>query len=332
MPPKTIEVKIAKKSAPKKSGASFAISKERIKKPVLKPIAKIRTFDEIIRDKTARAKVKRNITQELVKMKKPGIDSRTYSSPYAYIYADYLKGVKFEKIMRGVENRLTDLGISGRIHRLSQFKNLEEIIEEDVKRGVSTVVVVGDDAMVKEAINITADLNVALGIIPVGSGEDSIAALLGVPEGVAACDTLSQRIVDYLDIGKINNKIFLSRLSIFGQRTPIVCDGKYEIFSPGGDIVIYNLDLENKEKLIKKINVKDGRFEVLVKPKETLGMKLGFGKAKSNYSLFFAKEIIMKSTAVFSIYVDGKKNFYKEVEIKILPKKLKVIVGKNRLI
>jgi len=334
MPVKKIE-KIStsiKRSGAKASSASFELDKNEIKKERIKKTAvRARTFDEIIHDKTTRAKVKKNITQELLKIKKTGIDSRTYASPYAYIYADYLKNGKFEKMTRAIENRLTDLGISGKIHRLSQFKNLEELIEEDVRRGISTVVVVGDDNMVKEAIKITSDLDVALGIIPISNGQDSIASLLGIPEGVAACDILSQRILDRLDIGKINNKIFLSRLYIFGQRTPIICDGKYEIFSPGGEVIIYNLDLDTKEKLIKNVNVKDGKFEILVKPKEGLGTKL-FGKQKNNYSLFFAKEIIMKSSAVFSIYVDGKKNFYKDVEIEIMPKKLKVIVGKNRSI
>jgi diacylglycerol kinase family enzyme len=327
----------AKKSAPKKSGAPFGINGETEikKKPAIKrasaPAIRVRTFDEIINDKTARAKVKRNITRELLKIKKTGVESKTYSSPYAYIYADYLKNGKFEKLARAIENRLTDLGIGGKIHRLSQFKNLEEIIEEDARRGVTTVVVVGDDNMAKEALAIIADLDVTLGIIPVGGGEDEIANLLGIPEGVLACDTLSQRIVDYLDIGKINNKIFLSRLYIAGQKTPLVCDGQYEIFSPGGDIIIYNLNLDAKDKDIPDINAKDGKFEILVKPREGLTTKF-FGKTKNTYSLFFAKEITIKSNAVFSIFVDGRKNFYKDVEIEIMPKKLKVIVGKNRMI
>jgi len=308
-----------------------AIKRKSAIKRSVAPAVRIRTFDEIINDKTARAKVKRNITRELLKIKKIGAEPKTQVSPYGYIYADYLKNGKFEKITRVIENRLTDLGISGKVHRLSQFKNLEEIIEEDARRGVTTIVVIGDDNIIKEAINIVADLNIALGIIPVGESRGAIAELLGIPEGVAACDTLSQRIVDYLDIGEINNKIFLSRLYISGQKTPLVCDGKYEIFSPGGDVIVYNLDLDGKDNSIPEINAKDGKFEILVKPKEGLAARF-FKKTKNSCSLFFAKEIIMKSNAVFSIFVDGKKNFYKDVRVEILPKKLKVIVGKNRMI
>jgi diacylglycerol kinase family enzyme len=205
---------------------------------------------------------------------------------------------------------------------------LEEIIEEDARRGATTVVIVGDDKMVEAAIGAVADLNIVLGIIPMGGGEDRLAELLGIPEGAAACDVLSQRIIETLDVGKINGKMFFSRLSIFGQKTPLICDRKYEIFSPGGDIVIYNLNLDPKDKDAANINPKDGRLEVLVKSKS------GFGFFKQNGvpSLFFAKELRMKSEAPFSVFVDGKKIFYKDVDVEVIPRGLKVVVGKNRMI
>lgn len=307
--------------------ASFSVKSRTVAAKV-----KFRTFEEILRDKTARTRIKRSVAQELLKMKKSAAPASAYSSPYTYIYADYLKTGKYEKMTRAIENRLTDLGIGGRIHRLSQFKNLKEIIEEDARRGVTTVVVVGDDSMVEEAIRVIADLNISLGIIPMGGGEDKIASLLGIPEGAPACDVLSQRIIEQLDLGRINGKIFISRLSIFGQRAPIICDKQYEILSPGGDAVIYNLNPDPKDKEALETNPKDGRFEVLVKSKKSFGI-FGFGKERGGrQSLFFVKKIKMKSAVPISIFVDGKKNFYKDVDIEIVPKGLKAIVGKNRMI
>ncbi len=319
---KTTSEETEKKGAAKKKAASFSVKKKSL---AAKPL---KTFDEILRSSTARVKIKKNIARELLKMKKEAGEFKTYVSPYSYIYADYLKTGKFEKMTSAIENRLTDLGIGGRIHRLSQFKNLEEIIEEDVRRGVTTVVIVGDDKMVEAAIGAAADLNVVLGIIPMGGGEDRLAELLGIPEGAAACDVLSQRILETLDVGKINGKMFFSKLSIFGQKMPLVCDRQYEIYSPGGDIVIYNLNLDPKDKDAAGINPKDGRLEVLVKP------KAGFGFLKKNGapSLLFAKELRMKSDAPFSVFVDGRKNFYKDIDVEIVPKGLKVVVGKNRQI
>ncbi len=309
----------------KKEKSAAKVRAVSIKKPAIKTP---KTFEEILRSRTARVKIKKNIARELLKMKKESGDIKTYVSPYTYIYADYLKTGRYEKMTSIIENRLTDLGIGGRIHRLSQFKNLEEIIEEDVRRGATTVVIVGDDKMVEAAIGAAVDLNIVLGIIPMGGGEDRLAELLGIPEGAAACDVLSQRIIETLDVGKINGKMFFSHLSIFGQKSPLVCDHKYEIFSPGGDIIIYNLNLNSKNKDATDINPKDGRLEVLVKPKAGFG----FLKTRGAPSLLFAKEMRMKSESPFSVFVDGKKNFYKDAVIEIVPKGLKVVAGRGRTI
>jgi len=318
---KRLETKLSEKKG-RGDSASFSVKKT----PVAAKPSK--TFEEILRSSTARVKIRKNIARELLKMKKESGDIKTYVSPYTYIYADYLKTGKYEKMTGVIENRLTDLGIGGRIHRLSQFKNLEEIIEEDARRGATTVVIVGDDKMVEAALGAIADLNMVLGIIPMGGGEDRLATLLGIPQGAAACDVLSQRIIETLDIGKINGKMFFSHLSIFGQKSPLVCDHKYEIFSPGGDIIIYNLNLDSKDKDAADINPKDGRLEILVKPKN----KFGFLKQSGEPSLLFAKELRMKSGAPFSVFVDGKKNFYKDVSIEVVPKGLKVVVGKGRMV
>ena len=301
-----------------------------IKKQSKPRAVKEKTFEEILHQQDGRSKIRKTVTQELLKMRKPDSGVRVYSSPYAYIYADYLKGGKYEKIVRAVENRLTDLGISGRIHRLSQFKNLEELIDEDLKRGITTIVVIGDDKIVKDAINAIAGSRAILGIIPLG-GENKIASLLGIPEGEAACDVLSQRILNRLDVGKINSKIFFSRLYINSHRIPIVCDGQYEISAQGGDVIVFNSNLDSNEKTLPSVNPKDGRFEILVKPKQSLGVKF-FGKKETQESLFFAKKLRMESQAAFSIFVDGKKNFYKNVDVEIVPAALKVIVGKGRRI
>jgi len=58
---------------------------------------------------------------------------------------------------------------------------------------------------------------------------------------------------------------------------------------------------------------------------------LGKKEAKKD-SLFYAKNLSMKSNIAFSIYVDGKKNFYKDARVRIAPKGLRIIVGKERKI
>lgn len=292
-----------------------------------------KSLEELLDKARVRAQMKRSITRELKKRKKVITNANIYTSPYSYIYAEYLKGTRHEKHMRSIENRLTDLGIAGKIHRLSQFKNLKEIIDEDVRRGVSTIVVVGDDTIVKSALEAVVGTGVVLGIIPIPTMSNKIAEFFGIAEGVHSCDILSQRIIDKIDVGDINGKIFFSRVFIHSQRAPIVCDKEYEFFSHGSEVTIFNLNLEIEDKSIPKINPKDAKFEIFIKPKTPLGNRFGIGKKKEiKNSLFFAKKVSMRSSLVFSVYVDGKKIFYKNAVINIIPKGLKIIVGKNRKI
>ena len=131
---------------------------------------------------------------------------------------------------------------------------------------------------------------------------------------------------------KINNKTFFSRLFISGQKAPIICDKQYEIMSFGGDISIYNLNLEPEDKSIPKIKSKDGRFEILVRHKQTFGSKLMGKKEVKKDSLFYARRLSMRSNVVFSIYIDGKKGYFKDVRVRVLRRGLKVVVGKDRKI
>lgn len=292
--------------------------------------ADARTFDELLRKKISVSKTRGAIVKELVKIKKAEKPVRSGTPPYGYIYADFLRNKKYDKVLRAIENRLTDLGIAGRIHRLSQFKNLEEIIEEDIRRGVTNIVVLGDDGTMAAAIEIAADSDVVLGLMPFGERK-KIADFFGIPEGVAACDTLSRRIVEKLDLGLVNGRIFFSSLEIPDQPAPLLCDNKYKIFTPGGHIGIVNLDIDLDAKDPILSNPKDGRFEVIVRPRGGMIRRLGFG-GEMKKSLLYASSLSMKSGKIFTVMVDKKKNLYKNIDVEILPKKLKVIVGRDRKI
>ncbi|MFC1612247.1 diacylglycerol kinase family protein [Patescibacteria group bacterium] len=292
---------------------------------------KPKSFDEIMKNKASRSRIKRSIKQELLKRKKSDIGIQIYNSPYSYIYAEYLKNPKYTKVLRAIENRLTDLGISGRIHKLSRFKDLSELVKEDLRRGITTIVVIGDDELIKRAMAITSLANVVLGIIPIGE-ESKITPLLGIPEELGACNILAQRLIDCIDIGKINNKVFFSNLYIPGQRVPILCDRQYEIFSFGGDVFIYNLNLNIEDKSLPKVNARDGRLEIIVRPRQGLGDKILGRENIKNKSLFYGRDLQMKSSIAFQIVVDGKRKAYKEVQIRVLRKRLKLIVGKGRKI
>lgn len=254
---------------------------------------------------------------------------------YHYIYDAFLADQKFSKALSAIENRLTDLGIYGSVHRLALFKTMKGTIHDAVRRGAKTIVAVGDDSTVAKAIDaIAAYPGVVFGVIPIGQTR-TIADLLGVPREAAACDVLSARLVEELDLGKVNNHYFLTSLEVPGQAL-VECDGLFTV-SPvaGGQIKICNLAAGER----CNSNPRDGRLETLVKT-----MSRGFLRpsyAAAGVSVFPTQKVVVRPIAqsapvsengMITAVADGQSLSDAEFHVEIVPKCLKVIVGKGRAI
>src|SRR3989338_2880950 len=101
---------------------------------------------------------------------------------YLYLYDSFLNQKKYTSALARIETRLTDLGIGGKICRLSPLRNIKELIADELANGVKTIVVVGNDKTLSEAINFVAQHDVTLGLIPIGPN-NSLAGQLGLPAG-----------------------------------------------------------------------------------------------------------------------------------------------------
>ena len=87
---------------------------------------------------------------------------------YFYIYDSFLHDKRFERDLAAIETRLTDLGVSGKIGRLTPFVSARGLVRDEARRGAQTVVVVGNDATVAKVVEGLGEEKVTLGIIPVG--------------------------------------------------------------------------------------------------------------------------------------------------------------------
>ncbi|MCB9803070.1 hypothetical protein H6761_03635 [Candidatus Nomurabacteria bacterium] len=245
---------------------------------------------------------------------------------YLYIYDSFLNHKKYADLLIKIEKRVTDLGIKGKIARLSVLKNMKEMILDGVRNGVQTVVVIGNNQSFAKVINVVADLDVTLGLIPV-ENDNSIAKILGIPPGVLACDILASRIIKKIDLGKINNHYFIKNAEILNGDVDI----EFENFSISpttleNKITIYNFS--DDKSSYKKSKPIDGILETVVTPiKSTL-----FGKkAISETVLPFKKiKITSKSEEQISIVSDEQIIMKTPAEIKVVPEKLKIIVGSDR--
>lgn len=221
------------------------------------------------------------------------------------------------------------LGINGRSEKLTLLKSLKELVADAVKNGADTIVAVGNDDTVSKMISIIPSLNVTFGIIPVGQ-PNSIASILGIPSGVAACDVLSARIIEKIDLGKANDSYFISSLTIPTNKSVIINCGKYNIspLASTSHVNVYNINSGNHHS-----NPKDGKLEVVLTSEPTpVGI---LGKLKKQYStdsIFPIKKItITCDDKSLSVLADGQTTIKTPVTVEVVPKELKVVVGKDRM-
>lgn len=251
---------------------------------------------------------------------------------YLYLYDNFLNNKSYSNQLARIETRLNDLGIGGKIFRLSPLRNLSELISDEIKNGTHTIVAVGDDKTVAEVINAIARRDVCFGIIPI-AGENKIAQALGILNANDACNILASRIIEKLDLGKANDTYFISNLQISSGRISIECENQFHVFPQIKDqISICNLKPALSDgNSSQYFDPQDGNLELFIQPIVASTFSF-FRKTKElKNSIIPFKKIEIKSKDSITVTTDGQRILKPPVQIEIVPKKLKVIVGKNRI-
>lgn len=252
---------------------------------------------------------------------------------HLYLYDAFLSDRQYRHQLIRIETRLTDLGIGGKISRISPLKNLRELIQDEVGSGVRTVVAVGGDAtfitIVNEVIRFDA---VTLGFIPVGP-KVNIALALGIPFGEAACDVIAARRISRLDVGRANNTYFLSGLTVPASQVTLELDGRYQIMPNTGSYTVSIRNLKPDGWVTRlgasHFNPSDGRLEAVIEPPPT-----GFFRRRhtpASASILPCRRIKISSPKSVPVLTDGERVLKTPVAIEVVPAKLQVIVGKTRV-
>ncbi len=254
--------------------------------------------------------------------------------PYFYLYDTYTSDRVHANTLVRIENTLTDLGIQGRITKLTILKSARDLVEMAIKDGADTIVAVGNDLTVSKVVSalIGKKTSVVLGIIPLGSKDQRLTQLLGIPPGVLACHVLSSRIIEALDVGKVNNQYFIRSVEISGAPN-INCDNQYSIqFTGPHKIKVCNLDSWQINNNFITSDPKNGLLEIILEPQIQKGF-WAFQKQKQSLSRFNVNNcIITTSGDSLPVIVDGEKVIKTPVTLNTANYKVKTIVGKKRLV
>jgi diacylglycerol kinase (ATP) len=97
--------------------------------------------------------------------------------------------------------------------------HVTELAAEAVQSGYERVIVAGGDGTVHFAANSVAGTPTALGVLPVGSGND-VAASVGLPKDVwTAAAMLTENYIHYVDVGQVGSRLYCCVLGV-GMDTP----------------------------------------------------------------------------------------------------------------
>jgi len=251
---------------------------------------------------------------------------------YVYIYDNFLRDKKFLALVKAMEISLTDYGIAGKILRINKYADVKPIIEDEIKRGAKTIVIVGNDESFGYVLSRAANCDCVFGFLPVGPN-NSIAEVLGIPLGVEGCDVLSRRRIERLDVGWMNNRYFVSQLHVYPSKVEVIYDERFRATAEDQmEVVVCNLKpfywkKNKRDRDAQVVHPQDGKLEAFLRP---LTKKSWWGYTYEDPSIFPFEEMEIRGEQPFAVEADGKTTKEIRVKIKLAHDKIAMVVGRNR--
>lgn len=241
---------------------------------------------------------------------------------YAYIYDEFLQDRRYERELSLVETRLTDLGITGKIVRLALFRDAVQVMRGEVKAGCTTLVAVGNDDTLYRAIEAVGDTKTVVAFIPIGSATP-MSELLGIPTGVAACDVLSARLVEEIDLGEVNGRRYLHVAEVDGTNVTVMCEESYTI-TPLRKCKMEIRNLAQPDDA-GAVNPTDGKLTLVIR-----SPRFSLLKKKEDISVIPFRKARFFARGGAKMSVDGEEIDAQEFDVRAIPGRLRLVTGKER--
>lgn len=264
---------------------------------------------------------------------------------------------QFERAQVTLQGLLAEFKISGEMARVTSIRGIKDLVETASERGVKTLVACGTD----DTFNLmTAYLNgrdFALGYIPMAD-DSSLGKILGIDSLHTAVKTLAARRIERIDLAVMGDNYFISQVEFgiastrvkkmgwFGSMTglqtnetnlTIRIDNSYNMeISCLGGTVTNSRETSSSESTIA--NPTDGFLDLLILEKlskiDVLKYKpdivAGVLENIPGTSVIKCRQVEFLEPRGFPLTIAGKTFAKVPAIISIIPKQLRMIVGKNR--
>jgi diacylglycerol kinase family enzyme len=265
----------------------------------------------------------------------------------------------FERVQNQLYSSVSELKISGEMSRVTPLRTINQLVETAVMRGATTIVAVGHDSTVQEIIDAIGERELAVGYVPLEDTE--MARVLGVGDVPTACRNLAQRRTEILDLGKIHSHYFFTKLGVgvdlaqvspqsmfdfsrFGQAAELKpvpvrleIDGEYTAEFEVAIGAIFNSRATKCDERIA--DPTDGVLDVLLLPrigsmdawKYRNDLASGCLERIPGCAVIHGKRIVISSPAGLPFFIGSKTAAKAPAVIEIIPKKIRMIIGKDRM-
>jgi YegS/Rv2252/BmrU family lipid kinase len=288
---------------------------------------------------------------------------------YYYIINPSSGGGRINKIQDKLKDRLKELGIAGEFAKSTGVGDVNRLAKIAIEKGYKTIVAVGGDGTINEVINALSNTDIALGIIPIGNNNE-LANMLGIGDWTSACNILAARKVENIDLGKINDRVFITAVSLgfdneiselkknlkpstfnkinFVTKAatkaktykPIHLELNFDNNKYAVETDCFNLSISNSaflsylpQKSRPQDNMLDAVLITQLRFKDILSYAQGtldISKKPGQVSLFHTKKVTIKTKNPIPVSADGKVITETPVTIEVSDRKLKVIVSRKR--
>lgn len=133
---------------------------------------------------------------------------------YCFIVNPIAGKGRAEKLLPFITSKMQEKALNFQIKLTSKKGQGKELAEEAIAEGFDFLIAVGGDGTLNEVVNGAYGKDVAIGIIPAGTGNDFARALNMPTDFNAAIEGICSGSVSEIDVGNIDGRLFLNVASI----------------------------------------------------------------------------------------------------------------------